>query len=236
MLSRIILYVIAAMFIAIEVSAMNATELAGPRGGRGRKGPKKGWSGHHGGHRGRKGPRGAHVRHFETAGQGCPNGTVGQFVSEDLSTVTMMFDNFIAQVGPGTPAIKARLDCRLQIQLGGLAGQQWAVVENEYRGFINLDNGVNAERTAIYSFLGEDDPPAKSRTHFQGPINKDFTATDQIEVGTETFSPCDREETLVVDTQLFIDTSKNPKGKGQMTTDSADHKVQHKLNLAWQDC
>src|SRR5947208_7771357 len=60
-----------------------------------------------------------------TGGTGCPDGTVSQVFSDDRSTFTLIFDTYIASLGPGVPITESRKNCQLNINLHYPGGFQY---------------------------------------------------------------------------------------------------------------
>src|SRR3954463_5604665 len=59
------------------------------------------------------------------SGSGCPQGTVGQSLSGDRQTFTLIFDNFVASKGPGVPITENRKNCLLVLSTHTPDGQMW---------------------------------------------------------------------------------------------------------------
>lgn len=51
------------------------------------------------------------------AGSGCNAGTVASVLSDDLSTLTLLYDSFVAQAGDGLSPNERRKNCQLNVSL-----------------------------------------------------------------------------------------------------------------------
>jgi hypothetical protein len=88
-------------------------------------------------------------------GTGCPQGSVGSIISEDGTTMTLIFDSYVASMGSGISITESRKNCQLNIDLLYPAGFQYSVFSADYRGYVALDKGVTGTQKSIYYFSGQ---------------------------------------------------------------------------------
>ncbi|KAI9141044.1 hypothetical protein BKA69DRAFT_1038845 [Paraphysoderma sedebokerense] len=169
------------------------------------------------------------------AGSGCPAGTATAAFNEDRTTFTVLFDNYIASAGPGIPVVENRKDCQFNLKVHIPPGYQYSVATVDYRGFVQLDAGVTALQKSSYYFAGELRQSTKE-VPFYGPQNKDYVFRDSFDFSSQVWSSCTESQTMNINTQVRIDNSRNTIGRGSMTTDSIDGKVQQILGLSWKKC
>ena len=50
-------------------------------------------------------------------GSGCPQKSVGQAISDDKQLITLFFDKYVAESGPGVSPAKNRAACQLNMKL-----------------------------------------------------------------------------------------------------------------------
>jgi len=50
-------------------------------------------------------------------GSGCPQGSVGKAISSDKQLITLFFDKYIAESGPGVSPAKNRAACQLNLKI-----------------------------------------------------------------------------------------------------------------------
>jgi hypothetical protein len=175
------------------------------------------------------------IKSISYGGSGCPQGTVGSFISADRTTYTLIFDSYIAEAGPGKSLTASRKNCQINVDIHYPAGYQYSLYSQNYRGFVNLDAGVRGVQQATFYFSGSA-AQASTTTNFAGPANKDYLITDTIPFSSQVLSPCGQDGALNINTQIRVDNSANPSAHGQLTTDSIDGKVELKFGLAWKQC
>jgi hypothetical protein len=88
-------------------------------------------------------------------GTGCPQGTVASSISVDHTTMTLLFDSYVASLGPGIPVTESRKNCQLNIQLLYPGGFQFSIFSADYRGYVELDPGVTGVQRSTYYFSGQ---------------------------------------------------------------------------------
>lgn len=88
-------------------------------------------------------------------GTGCPQGSVASIISEDGTTMTLIFDSYVASMGKGISITESRKNCQLNIDLLYPAGFQYSVFSADYRGYVDLDKGVNGTQKSTYYFSGQ---------------------------------------------------------------------------------
>lgn len=125
------LFNIFAVFASVAVAAPTLTERDGP-------------SGHE-----------VEIRGFTYGGSGCPGGSVAHMLSTDLTTLTLIYDDFIAQSGPGIQTKERRKNCQLNIKLHYPQGWQFSFFKADYRGHATLPAGFTGTCKATYYFSGD---------------------------------------------------------------------------------
>ena len=100
-------------------------------------------------------------------GNGCLNGSVGAMIAADNSFMTLIFDRFNAEVGPYVRN-KERAYCRFNMTLNA-PGWTFDVDSFDFRGYYQLDAGVNASVRAKYKLIGQNvrvsNPALKIKIH-----------------------------------------------------------------------
>ncbi|MGZ5280493.1 MAG: DUF4360 domain-containing protein, partial [Pseudobdellovibrionaceae bacterium] len=75
-------------------------------------------------------------------GDGCPSGSVSAVISPDGTAISLLFDQFMLEVQPGSYLMpQLRRFCRFRIPLDLQAGYNLDVSKVDYRGFANIVNG-----------------------------------------------------------------------------------------------
>lgn len=179
-------------------------------------------------------PSEVYINSITYGGTGCPQGSVGSFISDDRQTFTLIFDSFVASIGPGVAVTNNRLNCQLNIDLEYPAGFQYSVLGTEFRGYAGLDAGVTGVQQATYYFSGSSTQVSTSTT-FTGPTSGDYEISDSIPFTSTIFSPCGAALPLNINSQVRL-TSSVTTATGILTDDSIDGKITFVVGVQWQQC
>jgi len=174
------------------------------------------------------------IKGITTSGTGCPQGSVGKFISSDLTTFTLIFDKYVVQIGPGVSQTESRKFCQINLQLHYPSGFQYSIMSTIYRGYAALDSGVTGTQEATYYFSGQSNQVSTKST-FKGPLTKDYTIQDSIPVTSTIWSPCGADLPINIKSQISLATSSKT-ATGLLTDDSIDGKVTFVAGIQWQKC
>ncbi|KXX81419.1 hypothetical protein MMYC01_202670 [Madurella mycetomatis] len=89
------------------------------------------------------------------AGSGCPAGTVSGQLSTDLTTLTLLYAEFVAQAGNGISPSNYRKNCQLNVKIRYPQGWQFSVFKADYRGYAQIPDGDTGTCKATYYFSGD---------------------------------------------------------------------------------
>jgi hypothetical protein len=174
------------------------------------------------------------IKGITTSGTGCPQGSVGKFLSADLTTFTLIFDKYVASIGPGIATTESRKFCQINLQLHYPSGFQYSIMKTIYRGYAALDAGVTGAQEATYYFSGQSNQVSTKST-FKGPLSKDYTIEDNIGVTSVIWSPCGADLPINIKSQISL-TSTNKAASGLLTDDSVDGKITWVTGVQWRKC
>jgi len=181
-------------------------------------------------------PTGVRIRNLSWAGSGCPAGTVAWNVAPDAMAFTLLFDSYVAEIGPGLPLSLGRKNCQILVDLDFPQGWSYSVFTVDYRGFFNLDSGVSGIQQSNYYFQGEL-LTARLQTKLNGPKVGDYQIRDSLGLDALVWSPCGAQRALNINSSVYLENkSGNPNARGTMTTDSIDGKVTLIYGLQWRRC
>ena len=166
-------------------------------------------------------------------GSGCNQGSVSSSVSEDLTTFTLIFDQFIAETGASKSIRASRKNCQINIDLRYPQGWSYSIVSVDYRGFVSLPKGTTAEHSAIYYFSGET-AQTKSSTNFKGPYESDYLVSQKVATSSLVWSPCG--QVIQGNVNAAISISGDRTKDALMTVDSVDGKVEQIYGVQWRKC
>ena len=118
-------------------------------------------------------PSQVYINGITYGGTGCPQGSLSSFISADRQTFvhvetlirtiadlymsyrfTLIFDNYVASIGPGVAITESRKNCQLDIDLQYPSGFQYSVFNADYRGYAALDANVTGTQQSTYYFSG----------------------------------------------------------------------------------
>lgn len=178
-------------------------------------------------------PSQVYIRNISFAGSGCPAGTVAANVAYDAKAFTLLFDSYVAEMGPGIPLSMGRRNCQLLLDIQYPSGWSYTVFTFDYRGYAQLDRGVQGSQQAIYYFQGSS-TQVPMRSTLYGPTAQDYHYRDTLGVSSLVWSPCGVTRALNINTSVNL---RGPTGsRGLMTTDSVDGEVIHQYGLQWKRC
>jgi len=179
-------------------------------------------------------PSEVYINTITYGGTGCPQGSVGSFISGDRQTFTLIFDSYVASIGPGVPVTQNRLNCQLNIDLQYPGGFQYSVLGTQFRGYAGLDTGVTGVQQATYYFSGSSQQVSTSTT-FKGPTSGDYEISDTIPFTSTIWSPCGAALPLNINSQVRL-TSTVTAATGILTDDSIDGHITFQVGVQWQKC
>jgi len=179
-------------------------------------------------------PTQVYINSITYGGTGCPQGSVGSFISADRTTFTLIFDSYVASIGPDVAATETRKNCQLNVDLEYPSGFQYSVLSTEYRGYADLDAGVTGVQKATYYFSGQS-AQVSAETDFKGPMSEDYDTTDTVPFSSVIWSPCGAALPLNINSQVRL-TSTSTNDTGLLTDDSIDGKITFVVGLQWQTC
>jgi len=179
-------------------------------------------------------PSQVYVLGIAYGGTGCPQGSVGISLSTDRKTFTLIFDEYVASLGPGIRVTENRKNCQINVNLQYPQGFQYSLLSADFRGYVGIDAGVTATQKATYYFSGITEQ-ASTETRFTGPVSKDYLIHDEIPFTSTVWAPCGQPQALNINSQILLQSSKSG-ASGLLTTDSIDGKVTFILGLQWAVC
>ncbi|MBF0300104.1 MAG: DUF4360 domain-containing protein, partial [Oligoflexia bacterium] len=143
-------------------------------------------------------------------GNGCPRGTFSATLSPDKSSLSLIFDKYVAQAG-GSSGIKSdNKTCNILIPITISAGYSMAIVRSDYRGFIAIPSGANANIKTDYFFHGYPGfHDEKSWDGVDGVNNDDYFFSREISENKRQWSHCGKKVNLHVNTNLKVRTNTN---------------------------
>lgn len=166
-------------------------------------------------------------------GTGCPAGSASVTLSPDETAVSILFDSYSTEAGYTTGKSIDRKSCNISIPVSVPQGYSVSIFQVDYRGFNAVPSGANTRFEAEYFWAGSRGPRI-SRT-FYGPLNDNFTLTDELIASTVVWAPCGASVTLRANTSMMARTNANF-DQTMGVVDSADVSSGLIYHLRWRRC
>lgn len=176
-------------------------------------------------------------------GEGCPEGSVRVDLDPRGQSFTLLYDQMDARVSRGQSRNEKRCKVVLSVRKPKLLG--YRIEAAEFRGYVNLDRGVEARHEAKIQ-SGYNRGWQKLSTEFgiqawQGPLSESFiTRTSRIIKGShQDVFDClplgKRDSEIIVDTHIQVQ-QRQGRGFGMLAVDSADGLLRQRYHLRWSNC
>lgn len=179
-------------------------------------------------------PDNVQIRNYSYSGTGCPGGSLSTNVSPDLQTLSLLFDSFIAEIGPHVSQISSRKSCTVTMNLSYPNGWTFAVAEVKSFGYASLERGVNATQSASFHFQGNIAASAQLKMRLTGPLDRDYQFNERFSADQLVWAPCGVQRAISITTQLVLENSSNKKGRGLLTY--GDEQSINRFKLIWRRC
>jgi hypothetical protein len=138
-------------------------------------------------------------------GNGCPAGSASVTLSPDAKSLSIIFDQFIAEAGPNVGKRLDRKACNIAIPVHVPSGFSISIIAVDYRGFVSLPRAATAKLSAEYFFAGMQGP--RFVKDFRGVQNTDYTFSNTLGVAANVWSPCGADVNLRVNANMMLTNS-----------------------------
>lgn len=153
-----------------------------------------------------------------TGGTGCPGGSASASVAPDGSSLSIIFDSFVTEAGPASGRTIDRKSCNIAVPVQVPSGYSVSIISVDYRGFVSLPQGAQAQMSAEYFFAGSQGP--RFAQNFRGRMDQNYTFNNRLGVQAMVWSPCGADVQLRVNAAMMV---RNTTYQDAMATvDSAD--------------
>ncbi len=165
-------------------------------------------------------------------GNGCPQGTVAATLSPDATTLSILFDAYIVEVGGQTGRPFDRKSCNVSIPVNVPQGYSVSIISVDYRGFNQLPQGASSAFNVQYFFAGSQGPGFVR--NFNGPLIDEYLIHNELQIGAVVWSACGASPLLRTNASLSVRTAG---GQSAMATvDSEDVAAALIYLLQWRRC
>ena len=175
------------------------------------------------------------------SGTVCGAGSNSVTLSPDKKSISILFDQFTAQVGADIGVLITRELCRMRIPVKVPPGMQMTIVKTDTRGFNSLPIGAKAEISTVHHLVDRfsnrmlDRSPHKQLHTFHGPIDEEFIIGNHIETDF-TWSACGKDLILNIGLQATLSTEQE---SAMTVIDSLDLNASEKTldyHVLWRTC
>lgn len=181
-------------------------------------------------------PSQVQIRRLTYAGPGCPTGSVAHNIAPDARAFTLLFSEFLAEVGPTVPGGRNKTSCRVTVDFRYPQGWSYSLFKVDYRGYAALEAGVTAKRRSTYYFQSTPSLTTVFEKNFAGPIDQNFQVTDQAVLSEIVWSSCERIRAFNIDTEISVSNATRPTNSGLLTVDSIDGSLKEIYAIQWMRC
>ena len=151
-------------------------------------------------------------------GTGCPAGTVSTVLSPDAKSLSLIFDQYEVSAGGTTGRSYDRKSCNVAIPVHVPNGYSVSVLSVDYRGFNHVPVRGYSQFNVEYFFAGGRGPAF--RKTFYGPLDSDYTISNQLVAEAMVWSPCGADVNLRTNASMRVNTYNN--AEASATVDSED--------------
>lgn len=166
-------------------------------------------------------------------GTGCPAGTASVSVSPGQDAVSILFDQYVTEAGRTTGRRIDRKSCNITVPVRVPQGYSVAVLQVDYRGYNAIPSGGYSRFDANYFWAGSQG--VRSSRTFNGPVNNNFSVTDDLIATTVVWTPCGASVNLRVNSSMMAQSNSRMDQTLAMV-DSADISAGLIYHLQWRRC
>ncbi len=181
------------------------------------------------------------VRGVRLNGSGCGPATASAVTTADGKTLSIIFDNYLAEIGNGSSnptAMSVQKDCRVMIDVDVPAGFQYALEQTDYRGFVAMPASAYGYHRFVQNVPSQ--PIVSMReAQLKGPINQNYQVTIRQKPGRYIYSACNsKTQTIDLMSQLMVGYLPNTKDRSiaMINLDTIDTNVSSSFQLSWRRC
>lgn len=181
------------------------------------------------------------IRGVRLSGSGCDAATASAATTADGKTLSVLFDNYIAEIGEGSanPQLTSiKKDCRVLIDVDVPFGYQYALNQTEYRGFAAMPKSAFGLHRFTQIIPGA--PVASMReAQLYGPLNSNYSVIVATKPGREVYSQCNNKfQTIELFSQLQVAYLPKTADRSiaMINLDSVDTGVNSRFKLIWRKC
>ncbi|MBF0361383.1 MAG: DUF4360 domain-containing protein [Oligoflexia bacterium] len=167
------------------------------------------------------------------AGTGCPAGSASVTLSPDRTALSILFDQYVAEAGGVTGRSFDRKTCNVSIPVLVPNGFSVSIFKIDYRGYVNVPVGGQANFNVEYFFAGAQGP--RYQKTFPGGFDNQYFLTNTLPAAAVVWSPCGQSVNLRVNTAMLA-KSNTAFEDAMATVDSIDIRSGLIYHIQWRVC
>lgn len=181
------------------------------------------------------------VRGVRVVGTGCNETTATALPTADGQTLSVLFDNYSAEIGQGSenPTLRVKKkDCNILIDVDVPFGVQYAIQQVDYAGFAALPQGSFGYHRFTQVVPGAAIPSMRE-AQLTGPLVKNYLVSVAQKPGRSPWSKCNNpSQTLNLLSELMVSylPRTTTTEKAQISLDSADMVTNSRFKIIWRRC
>lgn len=171
------------------------------------------------------------------AGSGCANGSAQVVLSSDQQTLSILFDDYIAQAPNAVGSLVDQKSCNLAVPISIPQGYQVSFVAMDYRGFIGLPAGAQALFTARHNFTGVNAAGGIKAPFFGSKVENFSLQSSSYEKQNVQWTPCNGSQQVTMNIWTNLSVQASSSGEvAQMALDSIDGQMGIKYAVKMRKC
>jgi len=181
------------------------------------------------------------IRGVRLAGSGCSESTASANVTPDGQLMSLLFDNYAAEIGIGSqnPNITSiKKNCRVLIDVDVSFGYQYAIERTEYRGFAALPASAYGYHR-FTQIIANQMLPSLREAQLRGPISGNYEVVVTQKPGRSPYSTCNKpQQTIELMSELSLAYLPNSRDRQMalINLDSIDTGINSRFKLSWRAC
>jgi len=164
-------------------------------------------------------------------GTGCPDGSASVTLSEDLKSLSILFDSFVVEAGGTTGKSLDRKVCNVAIPVHVPQGLSVSILAIDYRGFNDIPVGARSTFGVEYFFAGVRGPSFTK--NFSGPVSDNYVITNKLTAQALVWSGCGADVILRTNPSIRVQSTSK---QAMATVDSEDVNAAIVYQLQWKKC
>ncbi len=181
------------------------------------------------------------IRGVRLTGSGCQNSTANASITSDGQLLSLLFDNYAAEIGIGSQnpnLMQIKKDCRVLIDIDVPFGMQYAIEGTEYRGFAALPASAHGFHR-FTQVIANQMPPSMREAQLKGPVSGNYEVKVAQKPGRSPFSTCNKpQQTIELISELMVSYLPNSRDRAMamINLDSIDTGINSRFKLSWRPC